>query len=157
MEDIYENFFEAEVGLPDFLSLLLADYISAKFVAHGYHWNVKGRDFREYHEFFAEIYEDYEGAIDPVAENIRKLGKPAPHLLEEIISISQIHEAPIDGADVEGMLMSLIKLNSVLLETAKKAFDVANELNEQGIANFLAERIDMHQKWNWQLSATLGI
>ena len=37
----------------------------------------------------------------------------------------------------------------------KNAFDVANQENEQGIANFIAERIDKHQKWNWQLKSSL--
>jgi hypothetical protein len=37
----------------------------------------------------------------------------------------------------------------------KKAFDVANAANEQGIADFCASRIDMHQKWDWQLSSSV--
>jgi DNA-binding ferritin-like protein len=35
-----------------------------------------------------------------------------------------------------------------------KTFNTANESNQQGIANFIAERIDMHQKWNWFLKAS---
>jgi DNA-binding ferritin-like protein len=41
-----------------------------------------------------------------------------------------------------------------MLNDLKKAFDIANQANEQGIANFIAERIDMHAKWDWQLKAT---
>jgi hypothetical protein len=34
------------------------------------------------------------------------------------------------------------------------AFDLAIKENQQGIANFLAERQDMHMKWKWQLTAS---
>jgi hypothetical protein len=36
------------------------------------------------------------------------------------------------------------------------AFKAAIDLNEQGIANFLAERQDQHKKWSWQLRASLA-
>ncbi|NBR23354.1 MAG: hypothetical protein EBU08_06185, partial [Micrococcales bacterium] len=44
--------------------------------------------------------------------------------------------------------------NAVMLNDLRKAFNIANQANEQGIANFIAERIDMHAKWDWQLKAT---
>ena len=50
----------------------------------------------------------------------------------------------------------LITKNKELLETLKKTFDIANKVNEQGVANFIAERIDMHQKWNWFLESSVG-
>ena len=37
----------------------------------------------------------------------------------------------------------------------KRTFDISNEIDEQGICNFIAERIDQHQFWEWQLTATL--
>jgi len=37
----------------------------------------------------------------------------------------------------------------------KDAFEMADAGNEQGLANFIAERIDQHQFWSWQLSASL--
>jgi DNA-binding ferritin-like protein len=32
---------------------------------------------------------------------------------------------------------------------------MADNSREQGVANFLAERIDQHQKWHWQLKAVV--
>lgn len=139
------------------LAKYLGDLVVAKFLAHGYHWNVKGSDFREYHEFFADIYGDYDGAIDPVAENIRKLGFDAPYLLEDFADLSCIKEERIEGGSSLEMLTSLLRINAQMITSSLEAFALANEANEQGIANFLAERVDAHQKWNWQLSATLGL
>ena len=31
----------------------------------------------------------------------------------------------------------------------------ANEERQQGVANFVAERIDAHQKWSWQLRVSI--
>lgn len=155
--DFFNEPMQNESALVSALAQLLASSVSAKFITQGYHWNVRGRDFREFHEFFQEIYEDFDSAIDPLAENIRKLGVQSPYLLPDLILLSQIHEKEISTGNAEEMLISLVKVNAALLEMYKNSFNIANELNEQGIANFLAERIDMHHKWNWQLTSTLGI
>lgn len=138
------------------LAALLSTLVSAKFIAQGYHWNVKGRDFREFHEFFSDIYEDFDGAIDPTAENILKLGFDAPYLLGDFQEMTCTNEERIQNGNVEAMLVSLVRVNQALLDASFDAFAVANEANEQGIANFLAERIDQHKKWNWQLTAALA-
>lgn len=66
----------------------------------------------------------------------------------------------IDGGqrqlgNATAMAQSLYVENMKLIEALDKAFNVANHCNEQGIADFLAGRIDMHKKWAWQLSASL--
>lgn len=144
------------IALAEKLAALLSNLVSAKFIAQGYHWNVKGRDFKEFHAFFAEIYSDFDGAVDPTAENIRKLGFDAPYLLEDFQSMCGIKEERVDDGNIDIMVASLLRVNQVLMEDSFSAFATANEMNEQGIANFLAERIDAHRKWDWQLKATLG-
>jgi DNA-binding ferritin-like protein len=52
------------------------------------------------------------------------------------------------------MAKALLKVNEGVLVTIGKAFASATKANEQGIANFLAEREDMHKKWQWQLTAS---
>ena len=52
-------------------------------------------------------------------------------------------------------VLDMYKKNVVMLAMLKNVFDMANSANEQGIANFVAERIDMHQKWQWQLGSSL--
>jgi len=143
--------------LPEKLSRLLGDLVTASFIAQGYHWNVQGRDFYEFHEFFQEIYEDFNSAVDPLAENIRKLGVKAPYLLGDLTNLSQLSETEASSENVESMIASLAGVNATLLQSARDAFTVANDCNEQGIADFLAGRIDMHQKWDWQLKSTLDL
>jgi hypothetical protein len=52
------------------------------------------------------------------------------------------------------MANDLASANDMVLESLNKAFAAANEDNQQGIANFIAERIDSHQKWRWQLKSS---
>lgn len=144
--------------LAEKLAHLLADTVSLSHIAQGYHWNVSGPDFKEFHAFFSEIYGDLDGAVDPLAENILKLGYDAPYFLGDFDELTCLKDVErIEDGNSTSMVASLHNLNSHTLSCAQGAFDVANSINEQGIANFLAERIDMHQKWAWQLKATLGI
>jgi starvation-inducible DNA-binding protein len=138
------------------LSHLLSDVQTMKAIAHGYHWNVKGIEFTQMHEFFEEIYQDVESAIDPLGEDIRKLGYNAPYFLTDFVEMTCLSEQPRLSGDAVQMLESLLNLNNAVNACVLEAFEVANACNEQGIANFLAERDDMHKKWNWQLRASLG-
>jgi starvation-inducible DNA-binding protein len=145
-------------ALAQSLAKLLASTVVLKFTAHGFHWNVKGKDFPQFHDFFGEIYEDLESSIDPTAENILKLGYDAPYMLSDFLELSCIEPCDrISDGDHHKMLQRLHADNHKLVKEANEAFKIANDCNEQGIADFIAGRIDMLQKWNWQLSATLNI
>jgi DNA-binding ferritin-like protein len=53
------------------------------------------------------------------------------------------------------MIEELLANNSQLLELLNKNFAIAEQENQQGIANFIAERIDAHQKHGWMLRSFL--
>jgi len=137
------------------LADLLGDVVTFKFMAHGFHWNVRGVNFAQYHEFFGEIYEDVDGSIDPIAESIRKIGFDAPFRLQDFIESNPENE-PTNSSDPVEMARSLYIANQDVLECIVHALSVADELEEQGIVNFLAERQDMHSKWEWQLRSIVG-
>jgi starvation-inducible DNA-binding protein len=141
--------------LAEKLAVCLGDTVSYKLIAQGYHWNVKGPMFPQFHRFFGKIYEDAESAIDPLAENIRKLGYDAPFTLEDFSSLTCLHLNPVSGDPIE-MSGNLYIISKHLKECLTEAFDIANECNEQGIADFLASRIDLHAKYVWQLSTIVG-
>ena len=136
------------------LKELLADTVALKFKAHGYHWNVEGDDFPQAHTFFEMIYNDYEEATDEFAENLRRLDTYAPFKLSRLTSLSTVSETDVTS-EFEDMALDLLRSNDAVLTKLKDAFDLADAAREQGVANFLAERIDMHGKWHWQLSAVV--
>ena len=155
IEPSEEDEMDYETTIPDLieeLQELLADVASFYFRAHGAHWNVVGTDFAEYHELFGKIYDDVNGSIDAFGENIRKLGAKAPFRLADFIDMRSIDDSDVASQDARVLATDLLAANDLLVESLAYAFECADELNQQGIANFLAERLDSHQNWKWQLS-----
>jgi len=138
------------------LAEVLSDAVVMSHVAHGYHWNVKGKDFSQFHDFFGEIYEDIQGSIDPIAENILKIGYDAPFSLQDFMQRTSCKQEPVRSGDPIRMVSSLMQMNEQILACLNSAFKAAEACYEQGIMDFLAGRIDMHKKWHWQLTATTG-
>jgi starvation-inducible DNA-binding protein len=134
--------------------IALANTFTMYFKTHSYHWNVEDRDFSEYHEFFGDIYTDLYNAIDPLAENLRKLGAYAPISLNELYNYKTILEDSVRVITVEEMLSNLIKDNEETLQSLSKVFDLATAAKEQGLANFAADRMDQHRKHGWMLKAS---
>ena len=142
-------------GLASELTDVLADIVAFNFLAWGFHWNVMGINFQQFHDLFEEIYEDALSSIDPTAESIRKLNFDAPVALVDYMGRIAQMEIP-ETNDPEIMSQILYVANEQLRACLTKAFCIATYINEQGIANFIAERLDMHSKWQWQLRAIVG-
>ena len=154
---LYVTAASKEMELVDHLKKCLGETAVLYHMAHGFHWNVKGPDFQEYHILFETIYSDIYDAIDPMAENIVKLGYVAPFSLKTFIELSDIKEVGDLRAEPQGLAKTLQSKNAQIIKSLKECFTKANKDNEQGIANFIAERIDAHQKWDWFLKASLGM
>jgi HK97 family phage prohead protease len=147
---------EAPESLCQLLAEQLSDVVAFKFIAHGYHWNVKGADFAEYHKLFQKIYEDADDSIDPLGENILKLGYDSPFRLSDFQQLRELDEPALTPDTPAAMAASLLDLNDDIIDGYNEAYAQTQVENQQGIANFLAERIDAHQKWSWQLRSSIG-
>lgn len=138
--------------LINILKELLANTVALKFKAHGYHWNVETDDFPQYHDFFGDIYADYDSAIDPLAEWIRMIdiNQYAPFKLSRFVQLSTIPETDVT-ADHEDMAADLKIANDMMIEKFAMAGELATNMKQFGLANFFGDRQTMHQKWSWQL------
>ena len=141
--------------LADALKTLLATEYAFSIKAQLFHWNVEGPDFAQLHEFFGNLYEEvYDGSIDRTAEYIRALGDYSPGSFERFAELSEISgQTKIPRARL--MIEELLANNDQLLELLNRCFAVAETENQQGIANFIAERIDAQQKHGWMLRSFL--
>lgn len=138
------------------LMTLLANTVHGYHEAHGVHWNVKGPDFAQYHELFSNIYEFLFDQIDPTAENILKCGYDSPFHMSDFIKLKTIDNVDHDDTP-QSMAAELLDILNAIAVNLKDTFDAANELDEQGVANFVAGYLDETQKWAWQLRASLGL
>lgn len=141
-------------ALVNALAVVLGDAAVLSYKILGAHWNVIGPDFHQNHAFFQMLYEDVESSIDPLAENIRKMGAPAPFRLSDLGALSRIKETTPPPEFMQ-LCLDIFDANEIIISDIAEAFSVATQMNEQGIADFLASRDDMHKKWRWQLSASL--
>lgn len=141
-------------SLADQLKVYLATNTSFYLKAHGFHWNVSGNNFPQYHALFDMIYTDAYGAIDIIAEYIRSLDEFAPASFSRYVELSKIEDqTKIPKAEL--MIKELLQDNDNLIVMLKELFKSANDAEENGIANFIADRQSQHGKWHWQLKTTL--
>jgi len=143
-------------GLAQSLAMFLGTTVVSQYMAHGYHWNVKGPEFTQFHDFFGEIYEDWSGEEDRIAEYIRALGFDAPHGLDQFLGLSCVENKYCSGNPME-MATNLYEVNLVLHNCLEDIFNLATAINVQGIADWAATRMDAHLKLNWKLSTTIGM
>jgi starvation-inducible DNA-binding protein len=136
--------------LQEIMKKVLADTFALYLKAHNYHWNVEGSNFPQYHEFFGNLYEELHVAVDPIAEQIRSLDTYAPGSFTRFMELSEIEDETSVPAGVE-MARRLMTDNERVLATLNVAFKLAEQFDKQGLADFLAGRIDTHSKHAWML------
>ena len=122
--------------------------------AHNFHFNVEGPLFPQLHDIlFRGIYEEVYDSIDKFGEEIRALGSYTPMSLSRLAELSMIDEPQIPMPAMD-MVQALGQDNQTIVEILKKAFEIAEASNEQGLADFIAGRLDAHKKHAWMLRAT---
>lgn len=136
--------------LIDLMKKTLADTFTMYLKAHNFHWNVEGPNFPQYHDFFGDLYEELHSSIDPIAEELRALNSYAPGSMSRFLELTEIKEQTIIPSAV-AMSAELLNDNEIVLQDLQVVFELANELNKQGLADFIAGRIDVHNKHAWML------
>ena len=140
--------------LVDSLKTLYGTNFAYFVKAFGFHHNIEGADFYQYHNFFQAIYEDAYGALDPTAEYIRSLGEYAPGSFERFAELSIIQgQTKIPRARL--MIEELLANSGQMVELLNQCFAEATKENKQDIANFIAERLSQTNKFAWQLRSSL--
>ena len=140
--------------LTEDLKVLLASVNSLSIKAQNFHWNVEGDNFPQYHEFFGDFYEEVYSAVDKVAEYIRTLDSYAPGSLTRYAELSIIQDQ-LKIPRAELMFAELYEDNSKMIDLLNHCFASASQENKQGIANFIAERLDAHEKHQWMIRSIL--
>ena len=123
-------------------------------MTHGYHWNIEGPDFYQLHKLLDDQYNEVWESLDSIAEHLRTLDAYAPQSMQRFIELSQIPESDPSPIAPREMLINLIKANEIMVAVLKDTLHKAEEVDEQGLINFLGGRIESHQKHRWMLRAS---
>jgi starvation-inducible DNA-binding protein len=132
----------------------LADAYAFQLKANNYHWNVTGPNFPQYHKFLGKLYQEVFDSTDNIAEQIRALDAYAPGSFTRFIELTDI-EDEVNIPTSNEMISRLVIDNDKYLETLNMAFKLANQFDKQGLVNFLADRIDVHNKHAWMLRSII--
>ena len=136
------------------LSKVLADSYTLYLKTHNFHWNVTGPMFQTLHLMFEQQYNELWTATDAVAERIRSLGSPAPGTYKQLASLTSIPED--EGIPkAEAMIKRLVEGHETVARTARAAFVVSDEANDQPTCDLLTQRMQIHEKTAWMLRSLL--
>jgi len=122
--------------------------------SHGYHVNVVGADFYQYHKLFQKVYEDSQTNIDAIAEEIRTLQGKVPFSTKRIMELSKINSAE-DTPTGLVMVKELLDDTEIVCETIRAARLLSIKENAFGLVNYLEGRLDEHYKLQWMLRSTI--
>lgn len=134
------------------MKVVLASTFTLYLKAHGYHWNVTGPNFAQYHGFFGDYYEGLHGSVDPIAEHIRALGAFSPASLTRFSELTTVQDET--SIPQSGVMFTRLALdNDKVIAEYRTAHDLASAASQYGLLNFIEGQIDWHEKMAWQLKA----
>lgn len=136
------------------MKVSLASTFAFYLKAHGFHWNVEGANFPQYHEFLGNLWEETFGAVDPLAEHLRTLEAYAPASLSRYMELSIVK----DELNIPSAMSMMVKLkddNAAIIDLLTTTQALAEKYKKMGIANFLQDRMAAHEKHGWQLRSII--
>ena len=129
----------------------LADEYVLLTKTKNYHWNVEDPRFNDLHKFLDEQYQQLSAAVDEIAERVRAVGGRTRATLKEFINSSQIREDVGSYPNADTMLGNLLSDHETIIKTLRKNINECQELNDEGTANFLTDKMEEHEKMAWML------
>jgi len=136
------------------LKVILGTNFALYLKSHGFHWNIEGANFPQYHDFLNGFYTEVFNQNDPIAEHIRQLDSYAPGSLERMLELADLEESqniPIALA----MMTELKRDNDRFIVHLRAGIVAAEQADEPAIGNFLQDLLGAHQKKAWMLRSII--
>ncbi len=137
------------------LSKVLADTFTIYQKTHGYHWNVRGPNFRGLHLLLEEQYNEIWTSVDEIAERIRALDAFAPMGHGALGNLTSIKDGDPALSSTE-MLQDLAAGHEATVATLKNAAKVADDAGDISTNDLCTQRITAHEKHLWMIKSTLS-
>ena len=136
------------------LKVILGTNFALYLKSHGFHWNIEGANFPQYHDFLNGFYNEVWNQNDSIAEHIRQLDSYAPGSLERMLELADLEESqniPIALA----MMTELKRDNDRFIVHLRAGIVAAEQADEPAIGNFLQDLLCAHQKKAWMLRSII--
>jgi len=136
------------------LKVILGTNFALYLKSHGFHWNIEGANFPQYHDFLNGFYNEVWNQTDDIAEHIRRLDTYAPGSLERMLELADLEESqniPMALA----MMTELKRDNDRFIIHLRAGIVAAEQADEPAIGNFLQDLLGAHQKKAWMLRSII--
>lgn len=142
--------------ITDVLKRTLANHIVGYLGVQGYHWNVEGPNFSEYHNLFNSVYTDYFAQVDIIGELIRTISDTTDYVNIDIdvIKLNKTIEIKlIVGNKPNDMCLSILAINEALLGDYKELVNLGTKSDDLGLVDYFTSRINEITKLTWLVKA----
>ena len=133
------------------LNGLLADTFALYLKTKNFHWHVSGPHFRDYHLLLDDQAEALEDSIDVLAERVRRIGGTTIRSIGHIAKLQRIHDNDDDFVPPTDMLCELMADNKAMIESMRKAHEVADKYDDSATTSILENFIDAAERRTWFL------
>lgn len=138
------------------LQARLSDALDLEAQTKQAHWNVKGRDFIQLHEFFDGVHTHVEEFVDTLAERITALGGVADGRVQTTAKASNLYEYSLETKAGEDHLKALAAVLAQFGKAVRADIDRAAELGDASTADVFTEISRETDKQLWFVEAHLS-
>ena len=115
-----------------------------------YHGNVEDPRFNGSPKFSEEQYELISVPVDELAERVRAVGGKIRATLKEFINSSEIKE-DVGISRRRYHVSNLLSDHETIIKTLRKNIKECQDLDDEGTANFLTDKMEEHEKMAWMI------
>ena len=138
------------------LGSLLADSTDLYLRYKGYHWNVGGPLFYEFHLLFDEQAKGVFRGLDLLGERLRARGKWSPYGMDSLAPLRTIPAETEPPGTVREMLERLAAIHRRIGENIRRVAGSAGAEGDIATGSLLSELLGDHEKMEWFLRETLS-
>ena len=146
---------EAREQMIALLNQQLADTFDLYSQTKQAHWNVKGPDFIQLHEFFDELATGVLAYVDLIAERATTLGGTALGTARMASAATRLDEYPATFFNGMASVEALVARYAALAASSRAAIDTADEADDKDTADLFTEISRGLDKSLWFLEAHL--
>ncbi len=133
------------------LNKIVADGFALYVKTKNFHWHISGPHFRDYHLMLDEQADQIFASIDPLAERVRKIGRPTLRSIGQVSKLQSISDNDMEFVSPHNMLNELIEDNRTVVEAMRKCHKLCDDKNDVATASLLEIYIDETERRIWFL------
>ncbi|MGH8114959.1 MAG: Dps family protein [Rhodanobacteraceae bacterium] len=142
---------EATLDIALALNAVLADVFALYVKTKNFHWHMSGPHFRDYHLLLDEHADQIFAMSDPVAERVRKLGRPTLHSVGDISRHQRVSDNDAEFVEPHQMLAELRQDNQDLAAHLRQAHGVCEDHGDIATAGLIEIWTDETERRTWFL------